>query len=100
MYRGDDFELFFRVRASDSSYVNFTGCTGRSQLRARDDASVVAAEFDVECTATGIYVRLDEADSAGLAAGDGVMDVEITHPDGKRVTYLRSRVDILQDVTR
>ena len=114
IYRGDNFELFVRLREKTwnaatntfipGAYIDLTGQTGKAQLRENEDATAVIAEFDVQLgnqstTPGSAYVRLTPAQTAGITVTSGKYDLQFT-VGGETLTYLRGNVTITKDVTR
>lgn len=101
--------MFLRVRALDENgdpagYINLTGTTPKAQMRAIAGANDVDAEFT--CTIGNqalvpgsLFVELDHVQTAALGA-NGVYDVQVTHIDGRVVTYLAGTVTVIKEVTR
>jgi hypothetical protein len=115
IYRGDTFELFFRVRTrvwnaidqvwEPGPYRDLTGFTGASQVRSAPDAADPAAlDFvvtvvDQLVTLGGVLVRATPALTAALAISAGVYDVQLSDGTDK-FTYLKGAVAVDPDVTR
>jgi hypothetical protein len=113
IYRGDTFELFFRVRTRTwdgtawvpGAYRDLTGFTPTAQMRSSADAADPAALTFV-CTLAnqtttpgGVLVRATPALTAGLAIMAGVYDVQLSDGTDK-FTYLKGAVAVDPDVTR
>lgn len=94
---------------SPATPVDLTGCTARMHVRTQTNAS----DPPVRSLATGgqgitlggvagtITLELTAADTATLAAGRYVYDLEIVHADGVRVTRLcGGNVTVSAEVTR
>jgi hypothetical protein len=114
IYRGDNFELFVRLREKTwnaatntfipGAYLDLTGQTGKAQLRQDEDSTTVAAEFTVDLgnqstTPGSAYIRLTATQTAGLTITSGKYDLQFT-VGGETLTYLRGNVTITKDVTR
>lgn len=83
--------------------MDLTGATVRAQLRAHPDAAEPAASFGVTVTPgvdSTIDLLLAAEDSAGLAAGRYVYDVEITPTNGQVWTPVQGQLTLYDDVTR
>lgn len=107
--RGDTCEVFFRVRSKNANgtpgeYINLTGNTAKSQVRATVKAVVISAEFT--CTLTdqvtipgGVLLRLTPIQTAAIIEDTAVWDVQLTTATDN-YTYLSGVVTIRDDVTR
>ena len=115
IYRGDNYELFVRLREKvwnagtntwiPGDYINLTGFTGKAQFRADEDASTVAVEFTVtlgnQSTVPGAaYMRLSAAQTAALTVLTGKYDLQFTDGSANTQTYLKGTVTVTKDVTR
>lgn len=119
IYRGDTFELFFRVRTrvwnpalnggaggyEPGPYRDLTGFAGTSQVRSTADAVDPAAlDFTVTIadqitTTGGVLVRATPALTAALVISAGVYDVQLADGTDK-FTYIKGGVTVDPDVTR
>lgn len=114
IYQGDSFDFFFRVRERvydallqefvAGAYINLTGWTGKSQIRATPDAADVLADFSVTIsnqttTPGGVLLRLTNAQTAALPPG-GVWDVQLINTAGEVKTFIGGRVIVPREVTR
>lgn len=109
IYKGDSFELFFRIRETDvngdpAGYVNLTGRVPKAQIRASASSGTVLAEFtaalaDQTTAPGGVLLTLTPAQTAALT--NGVWDVQLTTTaTGDTKTYLRGTVTVTDEVTR
>ena len=104
LYQGDTFEMIFRLLTTSSEYVDLTGCTVDSQIRATKASGTVVETFLGEITDQdelpgGVRLSLTAAETTLLTA-DGVWDVQLTWPDGTVKTYLGGSVTVVKEVTR
>lgn len=114
IYRGDNFELFVRLREKTWSagtntfvpgaYIDLTGQVGKAQLRETEDSSTVSAEFAVtlgnqSTTPGSAYMRLTAVQTAGITITSGKYDLQFTLA-GETLTYLKGNVTITKDVSR
>jgi len=107
IYKGDDFELKFRLKDSFGVYINLTGWTGRAQLRnVSGPTGILAASFAVAIGNQGtepgsIIVTMPAVTTAALTLPLGVYDVEMTSSAPSKITtYLVGPATIIDDVTR
>jgi hypothetical protein len=105
--RGDDFELFFKVRQPNGgAYVDITGWTGRAQMRetkAQSGSPTVTFTvtiLDQNISLGGVTVTLSDTLSAAIVPNAGVYDVELTNLSGEVRTFIEGTVTVDQDVTR
>jgi hypothetical protein len=114
IYRGDTFEIFFRVRTKvfneidqewePGPYKVLTGWTGLAQIRASADAVSIDATLTVTLsnqttTPGGVLCRLTPTETAALSITAGVWDVQLT--DGTDTfTYITGSVAVVKDVAR
>lgn len=114
IYQGDSYDFFFRVRERvydpvlgdfvPGDYINLTGWSGKSQIRATVEATDVLAEFSVTFTDQttapgGVLLRLTAAQTTALPPS-GVWDVQLTNPAGEIRTFIAGRVTVAREVTR
>ena len=114
IYQGDSFDFFFRVRDRTydvaleefvpGAYINLTGWTGKSQIRATPEATAVLAEMSVtlsnqSTTPGGVLLKLTSVQTAALPAS-GVWDVQLTNTAGEVKTFIGGRVVVPREVTR
>lgn len=107
IYQGDTYELIFRLKDTNGDYVNLTGCTAKSQIRATASTGTVAAEFTATiltqsgATLGGVSLTLSAATTGALSlTTPGVWDVQLTWPDNTVRTYLAGTVTLTREVTR
>lgn len=121
VYQGDTFDFFFRVRERvwdpaleeyvAGNYINLTGWSGKSQIRASADATAVLAEFtvtisDQAVTPGGVLLVLTPAQTAALPATASptvpaaIWDVQLTNGAGEIRTFIRGAVTVTREVTR
>jgi hypothetical protein len=68
---------------------DWTGCTGRAQLREDRYAAEALLEFSVTLGADGsILLEASDEDTAKLAAGEGVWDLFVTDSEGGKPTRM------------
>lgn len=121
IYQGDDYELFFRVRALvwdpdanggaggyvPGDYVDLTGFTPKAQIRPSAGSATLLAEFTATLanqtdpdTKGGVYLTLDSAETTDLPTTGGKWDVQLTEDATLKVqTYLRGSVTVTAEVT-
>lgn len=105
IYQGDTFELIIRLKDSTNAYVNLTGATPKSQIRANTATSTVMAEFTAALltqsgsTLGGFKLSLTASQTTGLT-GNGFYDAQITWPDGSVKTYVAGSVTLIPEITR
>ena len=108
IYQGASFDRTFTWRTGDpAANVNLTGYTGRMQVRSNTTAPTVALEVS---TANGrmalggaagsIAVTVTATDTAALAAGYFVYDMELVSPGGAVTRLLEGRITVSPEVTR
>jgi hypothetical protein len=119
IYRGDTYELFFRVRTQvwnpllnggagglePGPYRDLTGFTGAAQFRSSPDAVdppeliFTVTIVDQLVTLGGVLVYASPAQTAAIAISAGVYDVQLS--DGvDKWTYIKGAVAVDPDVTR
>ena len=107
LYQGDtgEFTLTFSRKQSDGTRVpvDFTGATGKAQIRrtARDVNAL--AEFEVtfpDPEAGKVKMVLSSTDSNSIGATDCVYDLQITQSDGRVRTWIKGQIKITRQVTR
>lgn len=104
IYKGAVFEHVIMVRCADQSKVNFTGYTGRMQIRPRADSERLIASLTTEnggITVNGTEIRLllDDSDTSAIEDSTGVYDLEMAGPDGVQ-RILEGKVTFSGEVTR
>jgi hypothetical protein len=119
IYRGDTFELFFRVRTrvwnpalngglggyEPGPYRDLTGFTPKAQIRSSAGAAdPPALEFvcslsNQTTTPGGVLVRATPALTEALVIDAGVYDVQLSDGTDK-YTYIKGAVAVDPDVTR
>lgn len=107
--RGDTYEVFFRVRAKNANgtpgeYINLTGYTAKSQIRATSKSVSVSAEFactiaDQVTVPGGVLLRLTPVQTAAILEDTGAWDVQLSTVSDT-YTYISGTVTIKDDVTR
>lgn len=115
IYQGDNYDFFFRLRERvwdaglgdyvAGAYIDLTGWTGRSQIRANATAAAPLAEFavtlsDQTATPGGVLLTLTPEQTAALPPGTAVWDVELTNNVAEVHTYIAGRVNVSAQVTR
>lgn len=113
--RGDDYELFGRVRtmvwdAGQSKlvpgpYRDITGWSGLAQVRTSEDATTTMFAFTValgnqETVPGSFYVRAVPNDTKNLTVLVGVWDLQWTTDTGKVYTYVEGKVTLDKDTSR
>lgn len=108
--RGDTFKIGFRLAHMDDDGnpvydYNFTGWTGKAQLRRSANLVTVELEFDVaiadQSLSPGlVWVTAAADDTAALDIESGVYDVQLTSPTDEVMTIAEGDAEIAQDVTR
>jgi hypothetical protein len=111
--RGDTFRMGFRPAHLDLSTepptkvydYNFTGHTGKAQLRRSADSPTVLLEFtvsipDQSLTPGMVWVTATAAQTAALTEDSGVYDVQLTSGTGDVFTIAGGNIYIDPDVTR
>lgn len=95
------------VTLESATPVDLTGCTGRSQIRAKIESPDVLASFTTENGglelggALGtIRHKMNAVASAALTWKTGVYDTEIIFPDGTVVRRMAGSVSVSPEVTR
>ena len=109
IYKGDTFEVFFRVRAKNTDgtpgeYLVLTGGTVKSQIRATATSPQLIAEFaptlsDQIETPGGITLTLTPELTTDITDSIGVWDVQVTKATGETNTYLAGKVTFINQVT-
>lgn len=115
IYQGDTYDFFFRVRErvwnaeikefQPGAYIDLTGWTGKSQIRATPDATAVLAEFavtisDQVATPGGVLLVLTPVKTTALPTSGGVWDVQLTNVAGEIRTFIAGKVTVFPEVTR
>ena len=106
IYQGDTFSLIFRLRqrnqAGQVSPVNLSGATAHAQIRNRDEAQSLMAEFTTTITnpENGEVRILLTADQTRALTQNGKWDVQINFANGTVRTYMKGSVSVTKEVTR
>lgn len=107
IYRGDKFSFTFSIKDGNGVYIDKTGYTPTAQIRtSADDADVVvaftAALLDQTVAPGAVILTLTAAQTAALAAGKYVWDVQLTNDADPTdvTTYLFGDVTVTADVTK
>lgn len=110
MVRGDGFRMGFRPAHLDSNGnkvydYNFTGWTGKAQLRRSVDSTTVLVEFTVQiadqvATPGLVWVTATAAQTALVDEDSGVYDVQVKPPAGDPMTIARGTIKLIRDVSR
>lgn len=106
--QGATFKVIFQWTDSNNSPINITGYTLRSQIRATVESSSVMVDMTnangkvtISDAAQGkIQMLLSATETASLAAGTGVWDLEVIAGDGTVTRLLQGSVTISPEVTR
>ena len=99
-WQGDDFE--FDVMFTDDSLVavDLSGYTFKAEVRAQAGALIAyAATIDTVLAASGIITVVFDKATSALMPENGVWDLQITSPAGKRTTELHGAVTVTREVT-
>lgn len=107
IYRGDKFSFTFSIKDGNGNYVPKTGYTPKAEMRTTADDAAVAAEFtasllDQTAAPGAVNIMLTAAETAALAPGKYVWDIQLTNDgDAEDVTtYLYGDVTVTGDVTK
>lgn len=98
---GDTFDIsgVLPVTVNGVAVTDFTGWTGRSQIRTKTGKLVAQLVFTWLNTAG--FVRLHFAGTTqGWPVGAALIDVELTTPAGDVISSLTSTITVEQDITR
>lgn len=124
IYRGDHFELFYRLRHrvwnqalndgfgayEAGAYINLNGYSVVAHIRPVPDSEILLAQFDVtvfpdtEATRGSVLMVLPSPVTRLLpvtpAGSPAAWDCQVTNPAGEPNTYYAGPVAISPDVTR
>lgn len=102
IYRGDTWERTWTIKDSTGTPINLTGATVRLQVRDSDDVLKVAYTDLDGLTVTPLAGKIELAVPYGdteLTPGTYSFDIEVTYPAGRRKTYEKNSLVIIEDVT-
>ena len=101
-YLGDTLDVAIGWKDASGAYVDFTGCTGLGQLKVNKTDTSAAGTFTVTLGAAANNLRysLTAAQVLTLGVGRWYYDIQITHTDGSKRTYVTGRIKTTQDVSR
>ncbi|WP_367154656.1 hypothetical protein [Methylomonas sp. HYX-M1] len=104
LLRGDTWQRAWIIRYADESPVDLTGAAARLQVRGADDVvAMQASTADGRLATQPLDGRIDLVMPAAvteIAVGNYWFDLEVTYPDGVRITYEHSPLIIIQDIAR
>lgn len=106
LYQGDYFEQTFQLVEEHphatpvQTVVDITEWTGSAEIRLREGGQLMAT-FTVEIAdgPNGIVRVILPPEESAKVARDGVWDLQMDPPDGKRFTWLRGKVRVTPEVT-
>ena len=100
--QGSTFSTVVTITDTDGSVVNLTGYTANSQIRKHATSANTQATFTITNGGTSgqLTLGLDYANTASLAAGRYVYDVEVTSGANVRSRVLEGIVTVTPEVTR
>ena len=105
IYRGDTWERVWQLKDAAGAAIDLTGATARLQVRHPETDAVVvsASSADGKLVITAVEGKIamvmPYADMA-LAGNAYPFDLEITYPSGRRKTYERNVLVVIEDITR
>jgi hypothetical protein len=101
MYQGDDYAALVTVADASGNPADLTGWQAHSHIRVgpADKYPDIAAEMVLRVEGDKIILGLHAAETRQLA-GQYAWDLQLTSPDGARVTLLAGAVNVTQEVTR
>ena len=100
--QGTDFNVTVDVTNTDGSVLNLSNYTAVSQIRKTYGSSTVSATFATSiASAQGqVTLTLTDTQTAGLAAGRYVYDLNITSSAGQTTRVVEGQVVLTPGVTR
>lgn len=110
-YRGDDWTRMFEP-ITTAGAVDMTGWTGRMQIRAEEDDTVLleasstngrvttGPQDNGQGTTWQLMVHLTDTDTATLPTIQARYDIELTRDDGKVATWYHGYFLIEPDITK
>lgn len=107
IYQGATFRRRLRWLQPDRTPMDLSGCTARMQVRAEVESPAVLLTLTTEDgrialggTAGTIDLIVSDGDTAPLAWGCGVWDLEIEHPGGDVTRLAQGSISVSPEVTR
>lgn len=102
MKRGDTFEVDLLCTDAAGTAQDLTGYTARSQLRFGEDALVeLTVTIDPDQTAnTGLVALSYGGATSSWPVGTGLLDLELTDPDGRIESSETIELYVAKDITR
>ena len=100
--QGTDFTVTIDVTNTDGSVLNLSNYTAVSQIRKTYGSSTVSATFATSIAAAQgqVTLTLTDTQTAGLAAGRYVYDLNITSSAGQTTRVVEGQVVLTPGVTR
>ena len=104
--QGTGFSLSLTYEAPEGTFVDFTGCTARMQVRVKFGAhatllSLTTANGGITLGANGaMTLRMTAAATAALKFSRGVYDLEIVPSAGEPYKIIKGNVFLKREVTR
>lgn len=100
--QGTDFNVTVDVTNTDGSVLNLSNYTAVSQIRKTYGSSTVSATFATSIAAAQgqVTLTLTDTQTAGLAAGRYVYDLNITSSAGTTTRVVEGQVVLTPGVTR
>lgn len=104
--QGSGFSLSLIYEAPEDSPVDFTGSTGRMQVRSKYSSTDTLIELTTENDGIelgndgSIQLSMPAADTAELSFSRGVYDLEIVPPVGEPYKIIKGNVFLKREVTR
>lgn len=105
VYRGDTWERVWQLKDAAGAPIDLTGASARLQVRNPENdevmasASTVDAKLSITAAEGKITMVMPYAEMA-LAGGSYPFDLEVTYADGRRRTYERNLLVVIEDITR
>ena len=100
--RGDTFDLSGSVEVTSNgvSVSDFTGWSGRCQVRAGDGSLIEELIFEWLNISTGLLRIRSAAPTEGWPLGPARTDIQLTSPSGDVVSTETAVIEIVEDITR
>ncbi len=101
--RGDTWQRAWIIRHEDNTPVDLTGAAAR--LHVRDENGIKVAEAsasDGRLTIQAAAGRIDllmPKEATNIPPGRYQFDLEVTFPDGRRATYERAVLQVIEDIS-
>ena len=101
VYKGQAWNRNLRFTYDSGDIYDLTGCIARAQIRARENADKLVAEFIVGVIGVDglISLALTHEQTAALLPGTYVWDLRITKPNDQPKYWIRGKVRVIGRVT-